>query len=560
MRKCVLLLLFLFAPSVFFCESHYEEGNDWIIGAAKFEIPQNANTALLRAASDIPSLMLEKISTDAKHVLSEKERNDRQLYNLQTERLSLFLQLSSKIKIRDSLILTRSSERKLKKQIEQEEKNIFEIEDNIRRNLSETALVKSRILKDTDDSSVLESIALYNSDTLSLVSIPSDVSAKSSELDKSSAQSDFLDKYATAIGLCGLITGEISSYGDFISVSAKLHVYPGGNVVGEVTEIGELSELQELADNLVYAMVPKIANTIPVNLHFKLLPEEIADKALVFVDSILLNPMTEDGIGSAPEIAQVSYGEHKIEVSCDGYFTKSVTYKFTESSEYSVSVPLAKMSDGTFRLKLNTPLAQTGTARKKSGISDELTDEEIEAELADASFLNGNDNGSKAFANGELLGYIDNGESDFPVRINGKPIIGHISTSDRNGSGEINAFNSYYYVAEKLAGKEDSNLAANVRKRATEEEINNRRKWSYRAYSAFMLAVPVAVLAYGKYVASKDGFSMHAESADTVGNWESMSNAAMGLAIISGGFFVFELMRYIESASTMLPQEAYEIE
>ncbi len=477
-------------------QTAYTDGGDWILGAAAFSVEKHAAKALQDAAAAIPSLMLEKISGDAAHILSIQEKNDRRLYALQTERLSLFLQLSREIKVRDSLILGNDSQRRLNKKIKAQEKKIAELKDKIQENLIETDKAKAKTAWDGKENSLVEKIAVYEKDPKALVSLEN-------------SGHDTLDSLALSKGFSGLITGSIESYGGFVAVTAELHTYPGTQSPGSVTEIGSIDELPEIADNLVIGLLPKIANTIPVDIYFTVTPESASQDAQIFIDGILQKK------GSS--MATVAYGEHKIEISAPGYFTKSVSYRFTESADYSMVVPMEAMSDGTFNITFTN---------KDSG---------------------------NAYADGALLGYIDETNRSLPVQINGKPVLGHFVVEDQDGKSH----NSYYYVSGDVQ-QDDSELAVNLRRRYTVEEVDQKRLWSYRGYSALMLAVPVAMLAYGKYLTASDGYKLGAETADTVDNWAHISNISTGLAVTAGGFFLAELIRYIHSASSMMPQSAYE--
>ena len=119
--KKVLVFFTLFA--VFAVFQLYSADGDWVIGAMKFNCGQNAGVPLQKAARDLPAAMLELIGNDTGHLLSESEKRNRALYELQTDRLSYFLQLSREIKVRDSLFLTETNEKKLKKNA----KNFFSL-------------------------------------------------------------------------------------------------------------------------------------------------------------------------------------------------------------------------------------------------------------------------------------------------------------------------------------------------------------------------------------------------------------------------------------------------
>ena len=96
--SALFLLLYSAACGAAFCQVEerpsYEEGGGWLLSAVPFELSGKSSQAVRKAAVDIPTLILEKVAGNASHVLSLAENLDRQIFQLQTERLSLCLQLS----------------------------------------------------------------------------------------------------------------------------------------------------------------------------------------------------------------------------------------------------------------------------------------------------------------------------------------------------------------------------------------------------------------------------------------------------------------------------------
>ncbi|WP_273464518.1 hypothetical protein, partial [Treponema berlinense] len=112
----------------------------------KFTFAQKGieNSSNAKIASVLPQLILEQIAENSIRSVSSQEQLDRELYALQTERLSLFLQLSKENKTRDSLVLSKTNPRELKKAIREEEEKISEIEKKIDENLSAVQKTKEK--------------------------------------------------------------------------------------------------------------------------------------------------------------------------------------------------------------------------------------------------------------------------------------------------------------------------------------------------------------------------------------------------------------------------------
>ena len=168
MKRLLPLLALCLLSSLAFCEGEagtsglYQEGSGWILSALPFELTGSRSKAVEQAASDIPSLILEKVAGNASHVLSLSEQLDRQLFQLQTDRLSLCLQLSRELKVRDGLVLGEDNARKLKKKLAGEEAKIAQIEDSIRQNLADTESLKERYGSEESGPSVVEDITVLD--------------------------------------------------------------------------------------------------------------------------------------------------------------------------------------------------------------------------------------------------------------------------------------------------------------------------------------------------------------------------------------------------------------
>ncbi|MCR5762342.1 MAG: hypothetical protein K6G00_03040 [Treponema sp.] len=488
MLKNVLSLIALIIAG---CSVSFSE--DWTLAAMKFDLSQNVSHSSLeeKAAADIPSLILEKIGLGTFHILSYEEQTDRELYDLQTKRLSLFLQLSREVKLRDELVLEKNSAKKFKKKIDAAESKILDIESQIKDNL-EKAAARKALLPSEDMPAVLKNIAIYEENKKNLYEA------------EDFSEVDVIDK-----NIHGLITGYIDSYGEYAAVTAELKTYPGARTVGSVVEVGSLHDVKDLAQNLVNSLRPLIANSIPVNLYIAVLPEEAKESAKVFIDGVM-----QDSV----DCIRTTSGKHTLEIESNGYFDKSIEYNFVDSSDYYVRVPMEKMQDGTFSITLN--------------------------DVSEGDH----------FANGEPLGYIDVMDNTSVVTINGRSVIGQFVSKTDEGK----TVNSYYYIPPEEQ-KNNASYGVKLRIADKDSEIEERRLWAYRGYSALMLSLPLTVFAYGRYLSTYDGYSRGAESRDSVNSWAYASRTASGISLIAGGFFLFELVRYLHSASSVLPQYTYEI-
>ncbi|MBR0100915.1 MAG: hypothetical protein IJP90_14560, partial [Treponema sp.] len=119
--------------------------DNWTLGVMEFSFKQSQirTQSSEKAAQVLPQLIVEQIANQEVRTIPETERLDRKLNELQTERLSLFLQLSKEYKTRDSLVLTKTSPRSLTKAIREQMKKIREIEIKIDENLENVKKAKA---------------------------------------------------------------------------------------------------------------------------------------------------------------------------------------------------------------------------------------------------------------------------------------------------------------------------------------------------------------------------------------------------------------------------------
>ena len=262
LRAVVLVFTFLWTS---FLPLFGEDGK-WVIAAQKFIYArgQTKNAVTSNIEETIPINILEKISRSLERNIMPNERFERENYKLRTERQSLYLQLSSEYKKRDSLVLNNYSDMRMKSELKAEEKKIKQIQEKLEKNiaeqkekyekaeaqmhlaagevddddnveLNEAELVKNlikNIFEQSEDLITEENIALYKDSVESLFK----TTVKVKETDYTEP---LFEKEVVSSGINGLITGQITSYGDFISVAVDLYNYPGAKKIGSVMEVSE---------------------------------------------------------------------------------------------------------------------------------------------------------------------------------------------------------------------------------------------------------------------------------------------------------------------------------
>ena len=87
--------------------------------------------------------------------------------------------------------------------------------------------------------------------------------------------------------------------------------------------------------------------------------------------------------------------------------------------------------------------------------------------------------------------------------------------------------------------------------------IDKRRIWTYRGYTALVLSLPVTLFGTGKYNSSVNEYnSGYLGDISEVEKWNTVRIVSGGITIACASFFVFELVRYLRAASSVLPQNA----
>ena len=184
---------------------------------------------------------------------------------------------------------------------------------------------------------VVENVVLYKNDFNQLFSA-------GDKLHNSSYTSFDFQQAVVNSGINGLITGVITMYGQFISVSVTLYQYPGGKVIGNAIDVGSITNLKAIAVNLARQLTPKITDNIPIELFFSVEPKEALEHITITVDDVVYK--------SVPEKVVVPSGIHSFVFSSKGYSTLSTSYSFASNKKYKIDVIMAEEKQGVINLRL----------------------------------------------------------------------------------------------------------------------------------------------------------------------------------------------------------------
>ena len=524
MNKKIIFSLIL----IFSFLSAYSENNKWVVASEPFLLSNNSDNEVLKSCTKtLPSLILESLNDDVERRIKSEEDLERKLYDFQKERLSLFLQLSNEVKTRDAIFLNNYSKSKLKSKIKESEKNIKQIKEKIAKNLKQEDKVKSEyktkieaeenirkrrengetIVERTNyfknffgkyEAPIIENVSLYQNDFRKLYT------ELNSTLQTDYSLEDIQLKLVNAKINC-LITGKITSYEDFISVSVALYNYPGGKVIGYATDVGSISELNALAQNLANRINPKLTDSIPVQISVEVNPPEVKKSCVLLIDNVVYGNNNFENI-------VLSSGVHTLNFSAKDYNSVSLSYNFNGNRNFKVDVELTPKSPSVVNLRFK-------------------------------NVYEGN-----VFANGVFSGKISAKEPYAQISVNNKNVLGHFINTDGTSAD--------FYISEKLL-VDNLSLKANLKTFDRSKYIDKRRKAMYGSYSMLIISLMPYFFCYGNYnsfvMAQKNGTSIDLDQART---WQTATNVSMGVSIAAGGLFIYELIRYLVAANSVLPVKA----
>ncbi len=509
------LFAFCFLTPAFFCESEFVEAEKtpWVLAARKFSADSARSKSAEAAASVIPKLILERISLDLNRNVLSDEKISRKTDALLTERLSLFLQLSKEIQTRDSLALNNYSTIEFEMAVHDQQKKIKEIQDKIDANLEKQELIfhpekgKKRVVKELkkEFEPKKEIVTLYKNDSEALFAASAD----------SESEGVFSRRYARDVSsakINSLITGSMVFYGEYVSVQVDLLVYPGAKKTASAMEVGSLSQISRISENLAFALLPKIANGLPVELNFNINPSDALKNTILTIDNIVYDPI--------PDKAIVSAGFHSIAFEAKNYARETFVYDFSGSRRFFIDVNFKEKSEGSVKLVLSR-------------------------------FVPGN-----IFFDGKFVG--PSSKTDYvnvPLKVNGDTVFGYFEGTYKDKQETM-----FMQIPASLMV--DGNLLETKMKVFdVSKNIDKRRKIMYVSYSALILSLPFLFYSYGRFVSYQRAWAngYGDVAADTYNTYRQMSLWATGITAACGVWFVAELVAYLIAVDKTLPPKARKV-
>ena len=495
--KLTLTLIILFFSSGLHAAG---AGTDWVLAAQKFTFTRNQTGSVADGlALMFPARILEKLSSNMYRNLNYQEENDRDLYKLKQERNSLFLQLSSEVKKRDSLLLENYSQKELNKKLADAQKKVNELKAKLAENL-EVYKVRSEVQLTGvgyvySANVITEKVALYKND-ISALFTPS--------------QDSPIEDQAINAKINCIITGQITAYDEYISLTVQAHLYPGSRLIATITEIGSVNDAEMMALNIARQLAPVITNSIPVSIKINVLEPAQSAAFKTYIDDVLYTSIEDAFI--------IDSGVHHIQFIAEGYKSAGTNYYFEGNRFYDIKVSLVPLEEKTIYVKSKIP---------DSG----------------EFIINGNA--------AQLLA-----DNTAKIVINDNPVLGQFISEDNTSA--------FFYIPQGNL-YDEALYTAKLKPLDHSDYIEKYRKRMYLSYSVLVTSLVPTIVTQGRLA----GYVKLLNNPSSVSNlqslgkyddvykeaqvWNTSAIIFTGVSVAAGVWFVYELYRYFSAANSVLP-------
>lgn len=510
MKKFNLKILFIFYFLFLFINVYAEQKKQWTLTSLKFSLSKKTDSNISKGVSELlPQKILSYFTNSKYRNIQDDEKIQRQLYELKNKRIALFLQLSSQIKTRDALVVSVIDDKELKKQIATNEQKIEELKKQIDENLEQQKQVLDGVLiQEEQYTDILskkfiqpnekeinssEQIVVLNNDATFLY----EPLINKEKLDFTSYE---FEKELTQNNINCLITGNVNIYLEYFTVQVHIYNYPGAKKIISLTEYGNINDLDDVAKNIFLQIKDKILNNNPCNIKIK----GLSQNAKFYLDNELQENMEEIKIES---------GVHKIEFIQEGFTTAQTNYYFEPNKDYEINVNLKEENQTKAKIKIEP--------------------------FIEGSF----------YANSILLSKTQ--EDDYEIMINGEKILSQFISSDGN---------SFFFYIKPNPLEDITKYSIKIKNTSTSDYIEKRRRWMYTSYSIFVCSLFPKFYTQGKVNSYTQAYNAGTLTSNEdllkANQWIQASNVTTGITIGAGVFFMYELVRYLYSANSVLPHQA----
>lgn len=324
--------------------------------------------------------------------------------------------------------------------------------------------------------------------------------------DETKNQNEKLDNSKYDAVLKGTLT---ENYG-FLQVKLQLVSTVTNDIFGEFSVVFPEEELDNLVKELVFQVNQLFCKTETIDFTVKVLPEDAAENSIIRIDQQVYK--------NSVSALKLTKGEHVISVESKGFETKSFKYDFSEKDKYTVTVNLSKSTPTEITVKI--PLL------------DQLKEN------------------ASIYVGGNIAQFQN--EQDFSVatiNVQKLPTLGEITVFNSELEQPITTFVNIKGT-ENLSVIEYEKITATTR-------IENARKTMYTSYGLFLLSLPFSFYANGRFNDVSSVIQTGTQTQKLINSynfWNIGSKVSSGLVWTTGINFVFQLIRYMTVANSVLPK------
>ncbi|NLM01563.1 MAG: hypothetical protein GX220_08965 [Treponema sp.] len=505
--KCSFLFILIFSLLISNVFANDKENQQWIIAASELKninanTEENFNiTTINAAAKQIPQLILGKVTEGMERIIVDAEKFERERYELQKQRQSYFTEMTNINKKRDSLIFSSNTKENIQKQIYETETKILELKEKILKNIQQEKALSSKNISEEKNTFFDNFFKEKIKNNIEVVSVWNNDISKLFSFDKTFIDPlAFKQEYEKAIigaKINALMTGTIKTIGEYVSVQMELRQYPGDVLYATANDIGLISDMESLAVSLARQLLPSLINTVPVKIDMLILPEEDAEKSIIYIEDKVYRGSKND--------FTLQPGIKNLRIETEGFKSININYDFSKSSIFFITINLQKENF--------VPLYFDFKNENKS------------VELNINALPQGNENVN--------------------VLINGKKYFGEILTEDKTSS---------FFVFDSNEINDSSLLKLKTINEDVTKKIEKSRKRFYRSYGYVLIAMPVYFIIQGNFEARQKAYNAGQLSSDGLNTWEIATYTSAGVlggALINWGV---QLFRYLIAANEVLPK------
>ena len=256
-----------------------------------------------------------------------------------------------------------------------------------------------------------------------------------------------------------------------------------------------------IASSIVRQLAPVITNSFPIKLKFSAnVPLEDLN---IYIDDVLQKDIRDS--------LTLDSGVHHLEFVCKDYITAASDYYFEGNRVYDIKVTLRERQ--FFNINLYSQDEEPG----------------------------------KIFVAGKPF--------EGSIEIDNQPVLGQFYVSDKK---------SDFFIIDNTKLEDGAVYEVKADLIDKNSYIEKRRRWMYTSYSILITSLLPTFYLNGQSQiynqANALGYLKTSQQISEANAWILASNISTGVSVACGIWFIYELVRYLYAANSVLPKEVKQIE